>query len=394
MTDWPALNASTGPADITARTLREGARPPLSHQDPQFIDIFAHTCMLLQRVYQTSYDVVIMQGEALLGLEAAATCLIAPGDRVLNLVSGVYGAWFAAYIHRAGGDVVEVRVPYNEAIDPEEVRRVLQADPTIRYLSMVHVETPSGTVNPVREIGQIAHEQGVLTIVDTVAGLGGTGTLSPEEWGIDIAVAAPQKCLGGLPGLALLSVSPEAWAAMADHPMPVRGSYLSLLDWKETWLARRRFPYTPSVSLIYALESALTQVLEVGVERYADRHAQIARACRAGVRAAGLQVWASHDEIAATAVTAVAVPEGMSDAKVRRHMRQRYGVMISEASGDLSGKVFILGHMGKTAHPTALSAQLAMLERTLADLDYPITLGMGVGAALSELGDWNDATEE
>jgi len=267
----------------------------------------------------------------------------------------------------------------------------LRRDPTIKYLSVAHVETPSGTVNPVREIGQVARERSVLTLVDTVAGLGGV-VLSPEDWGIDIAVAAPQKCLGGLPGLALLSVSPAAWAAMDSHPSPPRGSYLSLLDWKETWLTARRFPYTPSVSLIYALESALTQVLEVGVERHAARHAAMARACRAAVRALGLRLWPAREEIAATVVTAVAVPEGLTDAGIRGHLRARYGVMLSGASGDLAGQVFLLGHMGRTAHPVSLVAQIGLLERTLADLGRSTPLGSGVGAALAAIEGWSDNT--
>jgi len=387
--DWPALNVSTGPGEVGDWTLRAAARPPLSHHDPAFVELFARTAELLRRVYRTEYDVVMLQGEAVLALEAAAASLVAPGDRVLNLVSGSYGAWYAGYIRRAGGEVVELRVPYNEAIDPEDVRRALRDDPRIRYLSVVHVETPSGTVNPVREIGRVARERGVLTIVDTVSGLGGT-LLSPEEWGIDVAISAPQKCLGGLPGLALLSVSPAAWAAMERHPAPVRGSYLSLLDWKDAWLAERRFPHTPSVSLVYALEATLGRALDVGIERLAARHAVVARACRAGVRALELRTWPARDEIAATAVTAVAVPEGLSDAQLRGHLRERYGVMMSGASGDLAGKVFLLGHMGETARPSVLAAELAMLERTLADLGHPVALGTGVGAALAELAGWGE----
>lgn len=387
--DWPALNVSTGPGEVGDWTLCAAARPPLSHHDPAFVELFARTAELLRRVYRTEYDVVMLQGEAVLALEAAAASLVAPGDRVLNLVSGSYGAWYAGYIRRAGGEVVELRVPYNEAIDPEDVRRALRDDPRIRYLAVVHVETPSGTVNPVREIGRVARERGVLTIVDTVSGLGGT-LLSPEEWGIDVAISALQKCLGGLPGLALLSVSPAAWAAMERHPAPVRGSYLSLLDWKDAWLAERRFPHTPSVSLVYALEATLGRALDVGIERLAARHAVVARACRAGVRALELRTWPARDEIAATAVTAVAVPEGLSDAQLRGHLRERYGVMMSGASGDLAGKVFLLGHMGETARPSVLAAELAMLERTLADLGHPVALGTGVGAALAELAGWGE----
>ena len=389
MKNWPIINAASGPVEVTDRTLRDMARPVLYHYDPAFIEFFAHTCELLQQVFRTRYDVVIMQAEAILGLEAAAASLISPGDKVLNLVSGVFGKWFEDFIVKYGGEAVELAVPYNEAVDPEQVRAALQRNPGIKYLSVVHSETPSGTVNPVQAIGAVAREFGVLTIVDTVSGLGGE-VLSPESWNLDVAVAGPQKCLGGTPGLSLMSISPAAWQAMESKASPLRGSFLSILDWREAWLKNRRFPYTPSVSEVYALESVLTQVLEEGVERHAARHALIASACRAGMKALGLELWAAREEIAATCCTAVKVPAGLTDARIRGTLRDRYGVMISGGYGELAGKLFRLGHMGKVAHPTILAGQIAMLERTLADLGHPVALGAGVGAALAALSPWNE----
>ncbi len=390
MKNWPVMNLSGGPVELTSRTLRDMARPVMYHYDPAFIEFFDHTCQLLQQVYRTHYDVVIMQSEAVLGLEAAAACLISPGDKVLNLVSGVYGKFYQDFIEKYGGVTIEVAVPYNEAVDPDDVRRALQANPGIKFLSVVHSETPSGTVNPVKEIGAVAQEFGVMTIVDTVSGLAGE-VLSPEEWGMDVAIAGPQKCLGGPPGLSLMAISPAAWQAMENRPSPVRGSFLSILDWKTTWLEQRRFPYTPSVSDVYGLESALTQALEEGIERYAARHAAIARACRAGVKALGLELWPAREEIAAPAVTAIKLPAGLTDATLRQHIRQRYGIMISGGYGELLGQLFRLGHMGQAAHPTYLAAQLAILERSLADLGYPVQWGAGVGAAMAALEGWGES---
>ena len=226
-------------------------------------------------------------------------------------------------------------------------------------------------------------------MVDTVSGLGGE-LLSPEEWGLDVAIAGPQKCLGGTPGLSLMSISPAAWEAMEKHPNPLRGSFLSILDWKEAWLENNRFPYTPSVSEMYALESTLTQTLEEGVERMVWRHQTIARACREGVKALGLELWPVREEIAASCVTAVKMPEGLTDEQIRGTMRNRYGVMISPGYGDLNGKLFRLGHMGMAAHPTMLASQLAILERSLKDVGYPVQLGAGVGAAMDAIEGWDD----
>ncbi len=390
MTRWPLLNLTAGPVETSERTLRDLARPVLHFRDPAFVAIFERTHGLLRQVYRTDHDVVIMQGEAVLGLEAAAASLIAPGDRVLNLVSGVFGKWYEGYVHAYGGEVVEVAVPYDEAIDPEDVRAALRRNPDVKFLSVVHCETPSGTRNPVREIGAVAREHGVLTIVDTVSGLAGEDVI-PEAWGIDVAVAGPQKFLAAPPGLSLMAISPAAWAAMERRERPLRGSYLSLLDWKESWLDRRTFPYTPSVSDIYALESALSQLLEEGVERSIARHAAIARACRAGIRAMGLRLWPAREAVAANCATAVRLPDGITDAQLIAHLRERYGVAISGGEGDLAGKLFRLGHMGRAAQPTSLAAGLALLGRALEDLGQPVDLGTGVAAAMAEMAGWDHA---
>src|SRR4051794_19603596 len=201
----PEYNFAAGPVEGSARTLRDISRPVMYHYGPAFIELFARTESMLKQVYRTEYDVVLMQGEAILGLEAAAASLIRPGDKVLNLVSGVFGKWFEDFIHRFGGETIELAVEYNEAIDPQAVRDALNANPGVKFLSVVHSETPSGTINPLKEIGAIAREFGVLTMVDSVSGLGGE-VMSPEEWGLDVMIVGPQKCLGGTPGLSLISV--------------------------------------------------------------------------------------------------------------------------------------------------------------------------------------------
>jgi pyridoxamine--pyruvate transaminase len=390
MTQWPRMTLASGPVDVTHETLRAMQQPVVYHYDPVFIETFARTSDLLKQVFGTSNDVIMMQAEAILGLEAAAASLIEPGTRVLNLVSGVFGKGFEDYIRAYGGEPIELAVPYNAAIDPEDVRRILQTQAGISVLSVVHSETPSGTVNPVKEICTIAKEFGVVTIVDTVSGLG-SEMLSPEAWGMDIAVAGPQKCLGGVPGMSLIAVSADAWAAMERKKKPLRGSFLSMLDWKTTWLEEQRFPYTPSVSDVYAVESVLEQALREGMEAMVARHQTSARATRDAVRALGLELWAESEEIASACCTAVRIPEGTTDKAIRETLRQRYGVMISGGYGDLAGELFRLGHMGMSAHPTTVVAQIGMLERTLDDLGVKVELGAGVGAALAAFKGWNDA---
>src|SRR5688500_8338627 len=137
MTEWPRFNMAGGPVEVPDRTRRDLSKPVLYHYDPAFKELFAHTQDLLKQVYRTEYDVIIMQGEAILGLEAAAASLIAPGDKVLNLVSGVFGKWFEDFIHKYGGETIELAVPYNDTIDPEDVRNALQANTGLEILSVV-----------------------------------------------------------------------------------------------------------------------------------------------------------------------------------------------------------------------------------------------------------------
>lgn len=387
MREHTLLNMTTGPNEATGRTLRALSRQILYHNDPEFHEIFDDTTEKLKKLFRTRNDVLILQGEALLGLESAAMSTIEPGDKCLNLVSGIYGHLFAWYIQSFGGELLEVRTDYNKSIDPADVEKAFRANPDIKILSVVHCETPSGTLNPIREICQIAKKYGALTIVDAVSSMGGV-EIDTDSWGLDLCVVGPQKCLSSSPGLALVSVSEQAWEKMRRKKNPVRYTYMSMLDMKEQWLiekSKRSFPFTIFTSEVLALNEALTQVLEEGLDRVIQRHHRAARMCRAGVKGMGLKLWAHSEEICATCATAVRAPEGLDEAKLRQHLYEKYRVLVSGAARDLVGKLFLIGHMGKTAEPVYITATLAMLERSLRDLGYPVKLGSGVGAALEAL---------
>jgi pyridoxamine--pyruvate transaminase len=196
-------------------------------------------------------------------------------------------------------------------------------------------------------------------------------------------VTGPHKCLGGPPGLALISVSEAAWALIKANPAAPRSSYLSLLDWQERWHGDGRFPYTPLVNDIHGLEAACDQVLEEGLATCIARHHVAASACRAGVRAMGLELWPKSEEITADCTTAVRVPHGLDHEVVRDHARAHYGVMISAGQG--AGNLVRIGHMGVTANGLHPVVGLAAVGRTLADLGADVRIGDGVEAALATL---------
>lgn len=376
-----------GPVSASPRTLAGLGQPIAFEYDPSYLNRFKDVERKVAEVFETDQDIVLMQGEAVLGLEAAARGLCRPGMVALNLVSGIFGKWFGDWMRALDVDVVEIEVEWNDSVDPAEVERVLAARPEIELVAVVQSETPSATLNPVAEIGTLAHEAGALTIVDAVSAFGGI-PVRTAEWELDITVAGPQKCLAGPPGVALVSVSDRAWEAMASNRGAPRSSYLSLLDWKERWIddGRKKFPYTTSVADINGIDAALDELLEEGLEGAFARHDRAARACRAGAEAMGLELWAASEAVASHAVTAVTVPEGISNKDVIAHVRSAYDVMLSDGEhAGMTERVFRLGHMGPASRSLNPIVALTALGQGLSDFGVDVRVGAAVEAAMKVL---------
>jgi len=377
------LTLSAGPHDVSAGVRAALGSPILYHYDPAFHERFRETERMVAQIYgTTSHEIILMQGEAVLGLEAAARSLVRKGTPCLNLVSGVFGKWFGYWLDALGAELHEIEVPYDDIVSAETVDAYLDEHPEITVVSVVHSETPSGTLNPVWDIGPVARAHGAVTIVDVVSSLGGI-ELKPEEWQLDLLVAGPQKCLGGPPGMSLLAVNERAWSAIEANPDAPRGSFLSMLDWRDKWHGSGAFPYTPSVSDLNGVHAACAELLAEGRDQAIARHQRIFDAAWAGVEAMGLHPWPVSKDIASACVTAVHVPAGLTDIGVRDHVRARYGVQIS--SGQTAGNLVRIGHLGATARPMLMVAGLAALGRSLADLGADVDVGAGVDAAMASL---------
>lgn len=379
----PIFTLTTGPVDAYPAVLRALSRPVLYDYDPAFLEYYEYVAKLAQQAFQSKSVPVILQGEPVLGLEAAAASLLTRDDAFLNLASGVYGDGFKYWAKRYCGEMFEITVPFNEAIDPQSVTDMLKAHPEIKVVSICHHDTPSGTINPVKEIGKIVADHGALMIVDAVSSFGGMRVL-PEEIHADLFVTGPNKCLGCPPALSLLHVSDAAWAKMKANPDAPRASMLSILDWEHAWRADQPFPFTPSVSEINALGAALELYLEEGADAVWARHALTAAACRAGILAAGLTLWPASEAIASPTATAIRIPEGVDETQLRLEARRRYGVMFSSGRGDTLGKLVRVGHMGTTARPIYAVIAVTALVGTMTALGVKnLDLGAGVSAAMA-----------
>lgn len=378
-----SFTLTSGPTMMSDRVRAALGQQVVYDTDPVFLDLFIALEHKLADLMGTRSDIVLMQGEAVLGLEAAARGLTDRGTKWLNLVQGPYASWFGDWLLNAGAEVVTYEVPYDSHIDPVEVERIMAEHGDIECVAIVHCETPSGTLNPLSEISEAVHRHGGIIVADTVATFA-TSELPVDEWGLDVAVVAPHKGLGATPAISIVSVNQRAWDFILANPNAPRSSFLSLADWKERWIDsdRSEFLHAPSVSDVVALDEAVDQLIDWGgIEPSIARHARAARAVRRGAEAMGLDLWARDDRYAANCSTAIRCPEGVTTEGLVRHIRETQGVMISMGRGSLKTEIVTLGHMGISAMSGYPLVGLAAIGQGLRDLGVDVDLEAGVAVA-------------
>lgn len=376
------FNLTNGPVNTYPAVLRALSRTVIFDYDPSFKAFYAAVNEKARRAMRLSNQPVLLHGESVLGLEAAAAALIAPDDKVLNLVSGFFSKAFEHYAKRYCAGITEIAVPPDETIDPDAVAKALKADPSLRVVALVHHETPCGTINPINEIGRIVREHGAYLIVDATSSFGGMD-VHPEAAQTDIFVTTHHKCLGGAPGLAMVGVSDRAWKKIKANPSAPRGSYISLLDWEEAWRPDLRFPFTPIVSLINSLDAALDLYFDEGPEAVWKRHAVAGRAFQQGVKAMGLELWPAKESALAPMTTTIKLPSGISDTELRAAMHRRYRVHTAAGTGPTAGKILRVGHMAQSAQPLHSVAGVTAVAGGLGMLGHKVDVAAGVAAAVA-----------
>jgi len=363
--DGIKLLMTPGPVEVSPRVLSALGQPAIYHYYPGFVEFFDETTQKMAKVFQArKSDVLILQGEGVLGLEAAIVCTINPGEKVLVFENGPFGKWFGDLVENAGGKPVYFHAETNECFDAKKALAFLEVNRDAAAMTIVHCETPAGLLNPLAEICKKAKSLGMLTMVDCVATLGGT-EVNPDDWGIDLCISASQKCLSSTAGLTPMSVSQFAWERIEKKKQPIKVSYLSLLDWKDTWLSSKKFPFTPLTAEVYALSAALDEILEEGLENVLRRHTEVSKFCRDGIKTLGLKLWPIKEEFCSPTVTAISIPEDMNDNAIIQEMSTNHGILIGGGYRELKGQVLRIGHMGYQAQRSFVSATLDALEETI-----------------------------
>jgi len=324
--------------------------------DPEFYEFYKETCERLKELFQTKQDVLILNGEGILGLEAACASLIENGDKVLCIDNGIFGNGFADFAKIYGGEVTYYKSDYRAAVSTGNLEKFLKENHDFKIATLVHCETPSGITNPVEEICPLLKKYGIISVVDSVSAIGGE-ELKADEWGVDVVLAGSQKCLSAAPGLTMISISGKAWDAILNREQPIAGFYCNLSVWK-SWYEDKWFPYTQPISDLYGLREALERILEEG--NSVKRHETIAKAVRGSLIRCGLELYA-QDGFSNT-VTTVIVPRGISFADLFGDMMSEHNIMIAGAFDYLKDKVFRIGHMGENCREEKLYITLKALD--------------------------------
>ncbi|MGS1096509.1 pyridoxal-phosphate-dependent aminotransferase family protein (plasmid) [Aquamicrobium terrae] len=312
----------------------------------------------------TKNDVVFVQAEAVVALEAAATSLGAKGMTALNIVTSPYGELFGFWLRRAGADVIDLKAEPGLPVTVVAVAEALAGADRIDLVALVHAESASGILNPLPQIAKLAREKGALLLVDAVASAGGY-ELDVDALGIDIAIIGPQKALGGPASISAVSISARAWQAI-DRPDAPRRSVLSLADIRHNWLDAGRgvLAGMPSALEFQALEAALDRVEAEGIAGTIARHLRAQRAARAGLVAVGARLWVEEERDASRLVTTILLPDGL-DARKLAEDDAAVAAGLSAGIGCVASKLLRLDHTGRRASREAVLEGVRAVGRIL-----------------------------
>jgi alanine-glyoxylate transaminase/serine-glyoxylate transaminase/serine-pyruvate transaminase len=375
------LMMTPGPSCVDPRVYRAMAAPIVGHMDPWFTQMMEDVQEMLRRVFQTQNRITFpISASGSGGIEAAVMNALDAGDECIVCINGAFSERMAIIADRIPAKVIRAEVPYGHTVDPQDILR-LGKGKKIKFVGLAHGETSSGVIQRIEDYRKVADELGALLVVDTVATLAGV-PLNVAKQGIDICFSGSQKALSAPPGMAPITVNTRVEEAMHARREPVRSWYFDLTSAMNYWGKERLYHHTPPISLIYAMREALRAVLEEGLEARWERHARNQQALIAGVEAMGLTLFVKKAADRLVTVTAINIPDGIEDGKVRGQLLNEFNIEIAGGLGPIKGKIWRVGLMGYSCQETNVLLFLAAFEKTLADQGFRLPAGAGVAAAL------------
>lgn len=331
-----------GPTPVPEEVLAASAAQMMNHRGPEFAQVLRRVTDGLNWVFGSSTDVLSFTTSGTGGLEVAIVNTLSPGDRVLAVSIGSFGDRLRNIAKTYGADVVSYATEWGEAADPVAIGRLLDGDATIKAVLVTHNETSTGVTNPLEAIAKEVRARDRLIIVDGVSSVSSI-PCPVERWGLDVVVSGSQKGWMVQPGLAFVYMSERAWAANATATMP--RFYFDAAKTRDS-LAKLQTPWTPALSIYYALDAAFGLLRAEGLEGIYTRHEAVANYTRARVKDMGLALVPTDERFASNTVTAVWWPEGVDGKAISRKAREEHGVVLGGGQGKLEGKIFRVGHLG------------------------------------------------
>lgn len=356
-----------GPAGAEPEVLAAMAAPIRPHYGPDFVADYNACRARMKQVFGTENDLFLIVGPGTAALDAALGSALPDGSRVLVPHNGWFGERMGEMCRAHRAEVVEMDFPLGEPIDAEAVIARLRKEPDIAAVAWVHHETATGVLNPVEPIARACREAGVLSIIDAVSSLAGT-EVRVDDWGVDLCVSVSNKGLASQPGLAAISVSPQAWEAIDANP-DRRSWYLDLRVWRRydrEWADWHPYPTTVPPGVLGALNVSLERILAEGIDTRIARTADAARRVREGLREMGFEMFVC-DEHASPITTSVRVHPEISAEELITELRERYRICISGGLTSLKGKIFRIGHMGRAIETEEVDLLLGAIRELLAE---------------------------
>jgi aspartate aminotransferase-like enzyme len=371
-----------GPTPLLPSAQFAMAAADIHHRTPEFRALFLKVLAQLKIFVGTKNDVLLLSSSGTGAMEASISNLTSPGDRVLVLSAGKFGERWVDLAKAFGCEVDVLKAPYGQTFDLAEVRGALKGDHRAVYLQST--ETSTAVRHDIESIAKVIREATpeALLVVDGITGLG-TTHFDVDAWGIDILIGGSQKAVMIPPGLAYLSVSDKAWAAMEKAKSP--RYYFDLCKERKN-AAKGESAYTPAVALIAGLGAALDYIagqaggdLEKGRIALVDNAQVNAAATRAGLVALGFTLFAPTAP--AAAATAVAVPEGMNSGDVVKALKARFALVTANGQGEMQGKIFRVAHLGYFDYLDTIAFLGAMEHIAKDTLGLPVKYGQAIAAA-------------
>ena len=350
-----------GPTPLPDEVLRVMSKQMINHRGVEFGQILNEVTAKLKQLFQTEGDVFLLTGSGTGGLEAAIVNTLSPGDKVLSVSTGVFGERFGAIAQQFGAEVIPLGFEWGKAADADVVRRALHAEPEVKAVLVTHNETSTGVTNDLASISSVVKEFDKLLLVDAISALGSIN-LPVDEWHCDVTVTGSQKGWMAPPGLAMVSVSDEAWRAQANAKMP---RFYWDFSQARSYLERGQTPWTPAITTVFALSVSLEMMLTEGLPNIFARHARLGKAARDGVKSLGLFLFAEESH-ASNTVTAVAASDGLDTRKMLKILREEHEIVLAGGQQRLDGKIFRIGHLGWVSEDdigTVISALKVVLPR-------------------------------